>query len=310
MNSQAETYQVRLTAAQRKVIAELFPDLVDRLKLEEKHLRTIAFTSLEAAAIRNHAEGVRLQTKNGRTYNSLLKIHQAITEALEKSAGTNTSTKSAGIKTRAKPTTSKVLRNLNDLKAVRIADRVFQFRIALLKAPAPIWRRIQVKNCTLHRLHEHIQAAMGWFNSHLYEFEIHGNCFSDPESLDDGFGGFDGVDSNALNLSQIMPYDGQKLRFLYVYDFGDDWQHEVIFEGILRADKTQKYPLCIAGKRRCPPENVGGVWGYAEFLQALADPEREGALELEEWAADFDPEQFDAAEATESMQMEVVRWTD
>ena len=260
MNSQAETYQVRLTTAQRRVIAELFPNLVDRLKLDEKHQRTIAFTSLEAAAIRNHVEGVRLQTKNGRTYNSLLKIHQAITEALEKSAGTTTSTKSAGIKTRAKPTTSKVLRNPKDLKAVRVADRVFQFKIALLKAPAPIWRRIQVKNCTLHRLHEHIQAAMGWFNSHLYEFKIHGICFGDPESLDDGFDRFDGIDSSAVKISQVLPNDGQKLRFLYVYDFGDYWQHEVIFEGILRADKRQNYPLSIGGKRRCPPEHVGGVW--------------------------------------------------
>lgn len=110
------------------------------------------------------------------------------------------------------------------------SDTLYQFKITLLSAKPPIWRRIQVKDCTLDELHEHIQTAMGWTNSHLHQFDIKGKRYGDPELLDDGFEDFDGGDSTKMNLSQILPKTGKQFTFKYEYDFGDGWEHEVMFE--------------------------------------------------------------------------------
>ncbi|MCB0065506.1 MAG: plasmid pRiA4b ORF-3 family protein, partial [Caldilineaceae bacterium] len=168
--------------------------------------------------------------------------------------------------------------------------------------------RIQVKNCTLDKLHEHIQTAMGWTNSHLHQFEIDGERYGDPELIDDGFEDFHCVDSTVTKISEIVPKDGKRFRFTYEYDFGDDWQHEVIFDGCLRAEKGQRYPICVEGERACPPEDVGGVWGYAEFLEAIADPKHEQHDDFVEWAGDFDPEEFDAAKTTKAMRRGLPDW--
>ena len=180
-------------------------------------------------------------------------------------------------------------------------DVLYQFKITLLESQPPIWRRIQVKNCTLDKLHERIQTAMGWTNSHLHQFEIDGERYGDPELIDDGFEDFHAVDSTVTKINEIIPKDGKRFRFSYEYDFGDCWQHEVLFEGCLRAEKGQRYPICVEGERACPPEDVGGVWGYAEFLEAIADPKHEQHDDFVEWAGEFDPEEFDAAKATKAM---------
>jgi hypothetical protein len=176
------------------------------------------------------------------------------------------------------------------------ADTVFQFKITLKGSKPPIWRRIQVTDCTLDDLHGHIQTAMGWTNSHLYAFEIKGEQYSDPAMLEDC------LDSTRTYLSQIVPATAKTFRFLYEYDFGDGWMHEVVFEGRSQPKPGQRYPLCVTGKRACPPEDIGGIWGYAEFLAALADPQHERHDEFLEWGGPFDPEEFDAAETTELMQ--------
>ena len=121
-------------------------------------------------------------------------------------------------------------------------ERVFQFKITLQGIAPPIWRRIQTKDCTLDKLHEHIQTAMGWTNSHLHQFEIDGELYGDPMLMEDNFEEMDYKDSTSTRLSKILPKDGKRFRFKYEYDFGDGWEHEILFEGLLPAEKGIRYP--------------------------------------------------------------------
>ena len=145
------------------------------------------------------------------------------------------------------------------------SDQVFQFKITLIGTKPPIWRRIQVKDGMLDKLHEHIQTAMGWTNSHLHQFQINGERYSDPELWDDEF---ELIDSTATKISEIVPQDGSRFRFRYEYDFGDGWEHEILFEGCVRAEPKSRYPLCLEGARACPPEDVGGIGGYEEYVRS------------------------------------------
>lgn len=179
---------------------------------------------------------------------------------------------------------------------------LYQFKITLMGIKAPIWRRIQIRDCTLAKLHEHIQAAMGWTNSHLHQFDINGECYGDPEILDDGFDDFECIDSTKKNLSQILPKGGKRFVFKYEYDFGDGWEHEVLFEGSPKVDPKAKYPICLEGEHACPPEDCGGVWGYDDFLEAINDPKHEEHESMLEWIGGrFDPEEFDSRTATKKM---------
>ena len=177
-------------------------------------------------------------------------------------------------------------------------DVVFQFKIAIANSKPPIWRRIQINDCTLDQLHTHIQAAFGWYNCHLHIFKIAGVDYGDPGVLEDGFG-ID--DSRKTLLGDILPADGSKMNFLYEYDFGDDWTHKISFEGFKPIDKKQVYPRCTAGKLACPPEDCGGIWGYYHLLEALADADHPDHDDMTEWCGPIDPQAFDAEEATRAM---------
>lgn len=137
----------------------------------------------------------------------------------------------------------------------------YQFKITLLGAKPAIWRRIQVKDCTLDKLHEHIQTAMGWTNSHLHRFEIQGLLYGGPRLMDDPFEDREFVDSTRTLLSKILPGNGERLAVKYDDDFGDGWEHEVLFEGSLPPDPKANYPVCLEGERACPPDDCGGVRG-------------------------------------------------
>jgi hypothetical protein len=194
-------------------------------------------------------------------------------------------------------------------KANLSAASVFQFKITLKEIEPPIWRRIQTKDSTLDKLHEHIQTAMGWTNSHLHQFEIKGKRYGDPELLLEDYGDDQEViDSLETKISQIVPKNGKPFRFQYEYDFGDDWIHEIFFEGCPKAEKGTRYPVCLEGKRACPPEDVGGPYGYQEFLEAMADPKHERHEEFMEWGGRFAPEKFDAKAATKAMQKGLPNW--
>jgi hypothetical protein len=161
----------------------------------------------------------------------------------------------------------------------------------------PIWRRLQVSSAiNLRRLHDVIQAAMGWTQSHLYRFEVGGVDFGEPDPEDDlAF-----RSAKATPLRTIAPAPGAV--FLYEYDFGDCWQHRIVVEQVLPPEPGAAYPRCTAGKRACPPEDVGGVWGYEEFLAAIRDPEHEEHEAMREWGGEeFDPETFDLRAVNEQL---------
>ncbi len=275
------TGRICFTQAQRKVVADLFPDLTDRLKLAEKNPRTIPFTTKELESIRDKTNTARSHADNGMIRNSLRHVVDAITKALEESEG---------------------------IGSIPASERLYQFKITLLESQPPIWRRIQVRNCTLDRFHERIQTAMGWTNSHLHRFEIDGERYGDPELIDDGFEDFECVDSTITKISEIVPKDGKRFQFTYEYDFGDCWKHEVLFEGCLKAEKGGRYPLCVEGERACPPEDVGGIGGYEEFLEALVDPKHEQHDDFVEWAGEFDPERFDVEKTTKARRRGLPDW--
>jgi hypothetical protein len=189
------------------------------------------------------------------------------------------------------------------------ADSVYQFQITLLGTDPPIWRRIRVKDGTLSRLHEHIQTAMGWTNSHLHHFRVGRQLYGDPDLMQENFEDMEYEDSTTTKISNILPKTGRRLRFEYEYDFGDGWRHEVLFEGVRPAQRGQRYPVCIEGGRACPPEDVGGTWGYREFLEAVTDPDHEDHDGLLEWAGgSFDPEAFGPAKATKAMRQGLPDW--
>jgi hypothetical protein len=178
---------------------------------------------------------------------------------------------------------------------------LYQFKITLFDVNPPIWRRIQIEDCTLDRFHEHIQAAMGWMNCHLHMFEVKGERFG-PPSPDDEDLGMNFKDESKVLLSSLLPKNGSRFSFGYRYDFGDDWRHEVVFEGWPPVDPKKKYPLCVEGERTCPPEDCGGPWGYVAFLEAITDPEHEEHEVMEEWVGgEFKPEKFSAKDATRAM---------
>ena len=270
-----------LTQAQRKVVADLFPEFADRLKLDEKNSRTIPFTANELKIIRDKAEAARPHADTGMKRNSLRHVVDAVAKALYESEG---------------------------IGSIPATERLYQFKITLLESEPPIWRRIQTKNCSLDKLHEHIQTAMGWQNCHLHQFEIDGERYGDPQLLDDGFEDCECIDSTITKLNDVLPKDGKPFRFKYEYDFGDSWVHDVSFEGSLRAENGGRYPQCLEGERACPPEDVGGVWGYAEYLEAITDPSHEQHEDFLEWRGSFDAEQFDAVKATKAMRRGLPDW--
>ncbi len=272
---------VRLTQAQRKALAEIAPVFAERLKLLERNQRTIPFTRGELKAIQAKARTAARQAGTGMKRNSLRHVSDSAAQALDRSRG---------------------------IGAIPASKRVYQFKITLQDSHPPIWRRIQVKDGTLDKLHEHIQTAMGWTNSHLHHFRIGDQLYGDPLLMQENFEEFGYEDSMRTKLSAILPETAKRFRFEYEYDFGDSWWHEILFEGVVEAKPGQRFPVCLDGARACPPEDVGGVWGYQEYLEALADPDQERHDEFLAWRGPFDPEGFDVAAATQAMRKGLPDW--
>jgi hypothetical protein len=173
---------------------------------------------------------------------------------------------------------------------------VYQLKITLRDIKPPIWRRVQVKNGSLAKLHDIIQTCMGWTNSHLHSFEIGGESYSEPDP--DGM--METEDERKVQLSQLAAQGVKK--FTYTYDFGDTWEHSIQIEKTLDAEPGVRYPRCIAGKRACPPEDCGGPWGYGALLDALGNPQHEQHEEMLEWiGGEYDPEQFDLEAVNEEL---------
>lgn len=183
------------------------------------------------------------------------------------------------------------------------ADWVHQFLVVLQNADPLVWRRIQVpESYSFWDLHVAIQDAMGWLDCHLHEFRVvldskTGRLARFGIPIDDSFGQPPVQPDWTVKISNVLSRGD--FPIVYVYDFGDDWRHIVMYEGGIQLDRRAKYPRCISGARKCPPEDCGGVHGYAEFLEAIRDPRHERHSELIEWiAVPFDPDDFNAATIT------------
>lgn len=172
--------------------------------------------------------------------------------------------------------------------------QIYQIKVTLNGTRPPVWRRIQVlANTTLLKLHDILQIVMGWQDYHLHLFTIEGITYGDP--ADDEFGDMGTLDEASFKLNQVIDREGQRLG--YEYDFGDGWQHTLLVEKILPSQEGVRYPICLKGSRACPPEDVGGVWGYQHMLEAIRNPGHEEHEEYLTWiGGDFDPAAFDLAE--------------
>lgn len=145
----------------------------------------------------------------------------------------------------------------------------------------------------LAQLHEVLQAAFGWTDSHLHQFNIGGLIYGAPEFDEDGLAHHQTFEATGVRMIDLQfPYDEDQntLEISYEYDFGDDWRHLLRLERIPR-EEGAIYPRCVAAARSAPPEDVGGPWGYAEFLQAWLDPDHEEHKDMRRWAGrKFHPE--------------------
>jgi hypothetical protein len=165
----------------------------------------------------------------------------------------------------------------------------YQLKITLSRSRPPIWRRVIVPDTMLlPEFHKVIQSAMGWEDYHLHEFNIGGQRFGVPD-LD---WPTEVINESGVMLNQIFSAEKQKIG--YLYDFGDSWEHAILLEKILPRIGVALPPRCVTGKRACPPEDCGGIYGYYHLLDVLEDPQHPEHESLAEWADDeIDPEYFD-----------------
>lgn len=170
-------------------------------------------------------------------------------------------------------------------------------RIQLNDVDPVVWRRLLVPGAVrMGKLANILLAAMGWSNSHLHAFTVgearYGMNYDDyPE---------DEIDEKSVTVLQALR---DERRFTFDYDFGDSWEHEVVIEELTWSSLGLKYGVCLDGANACPPDDVGGTWGYGEFLNAITDPSHEQHGSYLEWIGEpFDPTQFDLGDVNAVLQ--------
>jgi hypothetical protein len=182
---------------------------------------------------------------------------------------------------------------------------IFQLRVSLRDIDPPIWRSVQVPEDTkLPRLHRIFQLLFNWEDYHLHEFRLGKRLYGEPDP-DDELYERKVIDESPVPLNRIVQHVGA--TFEYVYDFGDNWRHDVLLEAILLPSPDAFYPRCVAGARNGPPEDAGGVRGYASYLEAIADPDHDRHEELLAWRGPFDPEAFSIAALNASLKRTLSR---
>jgi hypothetical protein len=176
-----------------------------------------------------------------------------------------------------------------------MSEQTYQIGVTLRGSEPPIWRRLLVPAALrLSELHTVLQVAMGWHDDHLHQFVAGKRRYGVPDH--DGWS--QTLDERTVTLGQVLQRPKQSL--VYEYDFGDGWEHEVVLEQGVAADPELRLPRCLTGEGACPPEDVGGIWGYRELLQALQDPGHPEHEEYLEWVDEgFDPATFSAAAVNE-----------
>ena len=174
---------------------------------------------------------------------------------------------------------------------------IYQIKISLIGAKPPVWRTVLVpSDLDLGAFHDVIQVAMGWTDSHLHQFMDDKKSYGIP---DDDFE-LEMEDETKYKLSQLLKKE--KDTITYEYDFGDSWEHKILLEKILPDDGKSVLPVCIKGKRACPPEDCGGIWGYEDLLEAISNPNHPEHEDMLEWLGEeFDPEEFDLEEINDDL---------
>ena len=181
-----------------------------------------------------------------------------------------------------------------------MAKKIFRFRIILDDILPQIWRLIEVEsNITFYQFHLIIQEALSWTNSHLHEFNDGNFRIGDTSEEACEYGDYPQWEEKDKRISDYFYKD--KTKLIYTYDFGDNWEHTVLLEGIESAQKDVKYPRCIDGARACPPEDCGATPGYYHLLEILANPKHKEYEKMRAWSGDFAPEYFNKEEVTEGM---------
>jgi len=167
-----------------------------------------------------------------------------------------------------------------------------QLKITLKWSKPAIWRRVLVRaDMKLNRLHDVIQRVMPWTDSHLHQFVVGQTTYGVPDPDSPGFGR-EVLNERRYTVADLAP--AVKKKFIYEYDFGDDWLHELVVEKILPPDKNLTRPVCLAGAKACPPDDCGGIHGYYHLLEALANPRHPDHVELTEWiGGEWNAEWFD-----------------
>lgn len=203
---------------------------------------------------------------------------------------------------------------------------IYEVRITLNGSKPPIWRKLAVpSDIILGDLHDVIQITMGWTNSHMHRFRLRDKGLKPSpqeiaqrvrqddfdEAFLDRMGGqrvfvtkvtpwgeptdMEGENEDAVTLDEVCPK--VKSKMIYEYDFGDGWEHTIEVQKIVEPEPGVEYPICLAGKKACPPEDCGGIWGYYEFLETIVDPDHEDHEDMLEWLGDdFDADAFDLEE--------------
>jgi hypothetical protein len=168
--------------------------------------------------------------------------------------------------------------------------KTYQIQISLDGSRPKIWRRLLIpSDLLLQDFHTIIQIAMGWENDHLYQFAKGRNFYSPEDCTPDEM---NNVEYEEIKISDLLKKEKDKI--LYEYDFGDSWRHDIILEKILPTDDKLRNPICTDGKMACPPEDCGGIWGYATLLGILKQPGHEEYEDYLSWVGtEFDPTHFD-----------------
>ncbi len=179
------------------------------------------------------------------------------------------------------------------------SPKIFQFKIKLRGITPMIWRRVQISSTnTFGYLHGVALRAMGWDGGHLHEFIIYNPKKGYEDHIgsieEDSYADYKIIDEDKICIDRYFSMTHKTAR--YTYDFGDNWEHDIVLEKILDVQEGVTYPICLAGKRACPPENCGGIWGYKNLIEIMANPDHDEYEEMIELYGEIEPEYFDYAD--------------
>ncbi len=185
------------------------------------------------------------------------------------------------------------------------SQSIYRLRITLAHVKPQVWREVDIpSHYTLDDLHEVIQIVMDWEYRHMWEFRSGKTIYRSPEFEEDSIVPMETSSATDVKLNQVLKSPNDFIH--YIYDFGDDWLHEIVLKDIIEPDDSVSYPRCISGENAAPPEDCGGPIGYLELIEALKDKKHPEHEMWKEWAGDFDAQRFDLNLINEDLQEELL----